>query len=179
VAAFVAACRAAVLSERTIEFYLEALNSYRAFAGGALVDLTLADLQLDRARAWLADFVQRGRKPATVAARARALRVFSHWTVTDRFVRTDPLENLKVPKIPRTIVETFTADQMTALIAAAPAPLAITLKIFIDTGPSASARRPACGSPTSGTGSSGYWARAVTSGPSPTAEPSTPRSAAT
>jgi site-specific recombinase XerD len=134
VAAFVAACRAAVLSERTIEFYLEALNSYRAFAGGALVDLTLADLQLDRARAWLADFVQRGRKPATVAARARALRVFSHWTVTDRFVRTDPLENLKVPKIPRTIVETFTADQMTALIAAAPAPLAITLKIFIDTG---------------------------------------------
>jgi site-specific recombinase XerC len=100
VAAFVAACRAEVLSERTIEFYLEALNSYRAFAGGAAVDLSLADLGLDRARAWLADFVQRDRKPATVAARARALRVFSHWIVTDGFVRTDPLENLKVPKIP-------------------------------------------------------------------------------
>ncbi len=33
VAAFVAACRAEVLSERTIEFYLEGLNSYRAFSG--------------------------------------------------------------------------------------------------------------------------------------------------
>lgn len=33
VAAFVAACRAEVLSERTIEFYLEGLNAYRAFAG--------------------------------------------------------------------------------------------------------------------------------------------------
>lgn len=34
VAAFVAACRAEVLSERTIEFYLEGLNAYRHFAGG-------------------------------------------------------------------------------------------------------------------------------------------------
>ena len=33
VAAFVAACRAEVLSERTIEFYLEGLNAYRHFAG--------------------------------------------------------------------------------------------------------------------------------------------------
>ena len=62
VAAFVAACRAEVLSERTIEFYLEALNSYRAFAGGAVVDLTLADLGLDRARAGLVDFVLIGRE---------------------------------------------------------------------------------------------------------------------
>jgi hypothetical protein len=44
VAAFVAACRAAVLSERTIEFYLEGLNSYRAFPGRAERALTLADL---------------------------------------------------------------------------------------------------------------------------------------
>ena len=36
VAAFIAACRAEVLSERTIEFYLEGLNAYRAFAGSAI-----------------------------------------------------------------------------------------------------------------------------------------------
>jgi hypothetical protein len=108
VAAFVVACRAAVLSERTIEFYLEALDSYRAFAGAHERDLTLADVELGVARAWLADFVERGRKPATVAARARALRVFSHWIVTDEYIRTDPLGKLKVPSIPRTIVETFT-----------------------------------------------------------------------
>jgi hypothetical protein len=74
VAAFVAACGAAVLSERTIEFHLEAINSDRAFAGGAERALTLADLDLGTARALLADFVHRGRKPDTVAARARALR---------------------------------------------------------------------------------------------------------
>lgn len=134
VAAFVAACRAQVLSERTIEFYLEGLDSYRAFAGADEGDLTLADVDLGTARAWLADFVARGRKPATVAARARALRVFSHWIVTDDYVRTDPLERLKVPAIPRTIVATFTPDQMSELLAAAPAPLAMAVRILLDSG---------------------------------------------
>ena len=69
-AAFVAACRAEVLSERTIEFYLERLNAYRVFAGADDHDLTLADVDLEVGRAWLADLVERGRKAATVAARA-------------------------------------------------------------------------------------------------------------
>ncbi len=59
----------------------------------------------------LADFVERGRRLATVAARARALRVFSHWIVTDDYVRTDPIEKRKVPKVPNAIVETFTTDR--------------------------------------------------------------------
>ncbi len=134
VAAFVAACRAEVLSERTIEFYLEGLNAYRTFARADEQPLTLADVHLDIGRAWLADYVERGRKPATVAARARALRVFSHWIVTEDYVRTDPLAKLRVPTIPRTIVETFTTDHMRDLLAGAPVPLAITLRIFLDTG---------------------------------------------
>ena len=134
VAAFVAARRAKNLSAQTVEFYLEALDAYRAFAGGAKDDLTLVDLTLDRARAWLADFVERDRKPATVAARARALRVFGNWIEAEHYVRSNPLERLQIPKVPRTIVQTFTADQMTDLLAAAPAPLAITLRIFLDTG---------------------------------------------
>jgi hypothetical protein len=51
VAAFVADCRARNLSPQTVEFYLEGLTSYRAFAGGAERDLTLADLDLGVARA--------------------------------------------------------------------------------------------------------------------------------
>ena len=54
--------------------------------------------------------------------------------MTEEYVRTNPLATLKVPTIPRTIVETFTTDQMSDLLAAAPAPLAITLRIFLDTG---------------------------------------------
>jgi len=47
------------------------------------ITTSMADVVIGVARSWLADFVARGRKPATVAARARALRVFSHWIVTD------------------------------------------------------------------------------------------------
>ena len=57
--------------ERTIEFYLEGLNSYRAFAGADERDLTLADLDVDTGRAWLgaiigwvrADLLADGTKP--------------------------------------------------------------------------------------------------------------------
>ena len=134
VAAFVAACRAKNLAAQTVEFYLEALDSYRDFAGGDKRDLSLADVELDTARAWLADFVERGRKPATVAARARALRVFGNWIESEQYVRANRLARLQIPKVPKTIVETFTADQMTELLAAAAPPLAITLRIFLDTG---------------------------------------------
>jgi hypothetical protein len=47
-------------------------------AGDGERDLSLADVDLSVGRAWLADFDARGRKPATVAARARSLR--SAWT---------------------------------------------------------------------------------------------------
>jgi hypothetical protein len=123
VAAFVAAGRAKDLSPRTIDFYLEGLNSYRRFAGGEERELTLADLDLDVARAWLADFVDRGRRTATVHGRARALRAFGRWIEADGWVRRNPLDRLEMPELKRTIVETFTAEQMTELLAAAPAPL--------------------------------------------------------
>jgi len=94
VAAFVADCRARNLSPRTVEFYLEGLTSFRSFAGGHERPLVLRDLQLDTARAWLADLVRSGRRPATVAARARALRTFSAWALAETYVRTDPLTRL-------------------------------------------------------------------------------------
>jgi integrase/recombinase XerD len=134
VAAFVAGCRARNLSAQTVEFYLEALHAYRGFAGADARDLSLADLHLDLARAWLADFVERGRKPATVAARARALRVFGNWIEAEGYVRTNPIARLRIPRVPRTIVETFSVDQLSDLLTAAPVPMAITLRIFLDTG---------------------------------------------
>ena len=95
-----------------------------------------------------------------------ACSVIGSWP--DAYVRTDPLEKLKVPTIPRTIVETFTTDQMVDPLAAAPAPLALTLRIFLDTGVRLGEatvlrivrRRPGP--------AEGAEVRAATSGPSPT-----------
>ena len=65
VAAFVAACRAEVLSERTIEFYLEGLNAYRTFAGADRRELTLADVDLGIGRAWRPGSASRRRQHQT------------------------------------------------------------------------------------------------------------------
>jgi hypothetical protein len=99
-AAFVAPCRAEVLSERTIEFYLEGLNAYRTFARSDDRDLTLADVDLDIGRAWLADFVERGRKPPPSPPAPGRSACSVTWIVTEDYVRTDPLAKLKVPTIP-------------------------------------------------------------------------------
>jgi hypothetical protein len=39
--------------------------------------------------------------------------VFGNWIEAERYVRTNPLDRLQIPKVPRTIVEMFTPDQMT------------------------------------------------------------------
>jgi len=134
VAAFVADCRARNLSPRTIEFYLEGLTSYRTFAGGGTRHLTLADVELGIARAWLAELSSRELRPSTVAARARALRVFGRWIEAESYVRANPLIRLRMPVVPRTVIETFTAEQARALLMNAPVHLAIVLRILLDTG---------------------------------------------
>jgi integrase/recombinase XerC len=154
------------------------MNAYRTFARSDDRDLTLADVDLGIGRAWLADFVERGCKPATVAVRARALRVFSHWIVTEDYVRSDSLARLKVPTIPRIIVETFTIDQMSGLVAAAPTPLAITLRIFLDAGVRLNEATGLRNSDV-GDGQLRILGKGDDSGPSPTAGPWTRPAAAT
>lgn len=87
VGSFGADCRARNLSPATVEFYLEGLTSYRHFGRDDGRALTLADLDLDIARSWLADFVERGRRPATVATRARAPRDFGRWIEAQGYAR--------------------------------------------------------------------------------------------
>src|SRR5512141_2763088 len=74
--AFVADCRARGLSPRTISCYLEGIASYRASLETKPDLQVLTELNLDAGRAWAAGLAE-GRRPATVANRVRALKVFS------------------------------------------------------------------------------------------------------
>jgi integrase/recombinase XerD len=138
VAAFVVDCRARSLSPKTISSYLEASGSFRAFVAaavgaGPLAGQTLADLTLESGRAWAAD-LKEGRRPATVANRIRGLKVLSNWCVTETYLATDPLARLHCPRIPRTIVVTFSEDQVRVMLQLASPALAMTLRILLDTG---------------------------------------------
>lgn len=133
VAAFVADAKARNLSAATISSYLEALDAFRRSLPSPLARQSLAELSLDATRAWVGAYTA-GRKPATVANRVRSLRVFSRWCVAEGYLRVDPLARLRRPHVPRVVIEPFTESQVLAMLAAAPPPLAITLRILVDTG---------------------------------------------
>ena len=178
VAAFVAACRAAVLSERTIEFYLEGLNAYRAFAGGAERALTLADLDLDVGRAWLADFVERGRNRPLSPPELGPCACSGTGSRPSSTSGRIPSPGSRCPRCPG---PSWRRSRSTRWPTSwRPRRRRWRSRSGSSSTPaSASTRRRACGSQTSATGSSGSWARAATSGPSPSAGPSTPPSAVT
>ncbi len=92
-----------------------------------------ADLTLDAGRSWAVGLAV-GRRPATVANRVRALKVLSHWCEDEGYLAADPLARLRRPAVPRTIIATFNDDQVRAMLEAAPPPLAMTLRILLDTG---------------------------------------------
>jgi site-specific recombinase XerD len=94
VAAFVADCRARNLSPATIESYLEGIRAYRSTLKSTAGDQTLSDLELVAARAWVAGLTEHCR-PATVANRVRALKVFSRSCVAKGFLRDDHLIRLR------------------------------------------------------------------------------------
>lgn len=133
VAAFVVDCRARRLSPKTISSYLEAVASFRASLEAEAAEQTLADLTLAAGRSWAAGLTV-GRRPATVANRVRSLKVLSRWCVEEQYLAADPLARLRVPAVPRTIVATFSDDQVRVMLEAAPPALAMTLRILLDTG---------------------------------------------
>ena len=115
VGAFVTDGRARGLSPKTISSYLEAVRSFRSSLEPEPTRQTLADLNLDAGRAWAVGLAV-GRRPATVANRVRALKVLSHWCEDEGHLAADPLARLRRPTSPRTIIATFSDDQVRALL---------------------------------------------------------------
>lgn len=132
-AAFLADCRARQLSPHTLEHYQGSIDSYRRFLGAEPADHVVADLAIDRARAWAASLAV-SRTPASVGDAIAGLKVFSHWLVNEGLIRSDPLAQLRKPRAPAPLIRPFERDQMAVLLRAAPPHLAIVLRLLLDTG---------------------------------------------
>lgn len=82
-------------------------------------DVTQVDLRT--LRSWLAQLQTLGRSRATVARRASAVRVFTHWLARTERISKDPGALLLSPKLARTLPSVLRTDEAVDLIAGASA----------------------------------------------------------
>lgn len=116
------------LSPRTIHEYDRVSAAFGAFLGQSQIEL--ATLRAADVRRWLRD---RPLKPASVAAYVRALRAFSRWCAREYRI-DEPLAGLRPPRVEPTPVPVFSADQLRALLDAAPLHLAYAITLLAETG---------------------------------------------
>jgi integrase/recombinase XerC/integrase/recombinase XerD len=116
-------------SEQTLFWYRKRLTYFAAHLGerAALKDLTLGS-----AREYVAALQSRDRRytahpmtperegglsAATVHGHVRALKVFSRWLQEEGFTALDVLAKLKRPKLPETLIEVLTDQEIATLFA--------------------------------------------------------------
>jgi integrase/recombinase XerC len=112
--AFTRALRARNLSPRTVQSYLEAVETLREHAA----DRDLADLDRPDLQDFLADQLAR-HSPNTAAIRYRSLQQFYKWATEEDIVPVSPLAGMSPPVVPEKPVTVLTIDQIKALLAAA------------------------------------------------------------
>jgi len=127
---FEAHCRLEGKPETTSSGYRHILGSYLTWAG----DSCLADFTIERAREYLAYLRSRPRylghpttpangetvSPHTFRHHAVVLRIFSRWLRDEGYTADHRLERIPTPKVPETIVEVLSADEIKRLLAAEP-----------------------------------------------------------
>lgn len=119
-------------SKKTTEWYRANLNKFAEFATNGHAP-TLADLSLEQGRAFVAHLQGRtmryeghGSRPAeagtlsphTVHAYVRTLRAFGSWLLEEGYASSNIFQRLKPPKLPETMIEILSDDEIKRLLAA-------------------------------------------------------------
>jgi len=103
------------MSPETIRSYLAGVSAYAAYCGRAGLE---PDLSLRSAEWFQAGILAAGRSAATATARVRGVRRFSDWLAGRDEIPRDELTSMKAPKGDQRVVDSLTADELRALVAA-------------------------------------------------------------
>lgn len=128
--AFLADGSARNLSDRTLEQYEWSLRSFIGFLGEGPV---LAELDADRARAWV-ESLKGSRRPTSLRTALRPLKVFTGWAVREGYLRADPIITVALPRAPRPLIEPLHPNQVAVLMAGGPPVLRAAIAVLVDTG---------------------------------------------
>jgi site-specific recombinase XerD len=98
-------------SIETIRIYGHNLNLFQKHAG----TMKLAEVSALQIRDFLGIRAQTT-KPATVHSAFRTLRTFFNWCLNEGLLETQPMQNIKPPKLDQKIIPTFTGDDIKRLL---------------------------------------------------------------
>lgn len=108
--------KAEAKSPKTVSWYTEMLNCYVKYLERTNISPTLANLDINTVRNFIIHEQERNLSPSTVACRVRALKAFASWLFREDYIYNNVLTNLKVPKIPKKLIEPLTQDEIDRLI---------------------------------------------------------------
>lgn len=106
--------RAERKSERTVAVYTTGLQQYAEYC--RTNDLPEV-IDRNQVRGWIAAMMADGAAPATADVRLTAVKQYTAWLVSEDELDTDPIVQLKAPRIGEKVVRPLSSDEIKALIA--------------------------------------------------------------
>jgi len=103
-------------SPKTVSWYSEMLTCYVKYLEASNISPILANLRINTAREFIVNEQARQLSPSTLACRVRALKGFSSWLFREGYTDENILTNLRIPKIPKKVIEPLTQDEIDILI---------------------------------------------------------------
>ena len=113
---FLLFCRAKNLADQTINYYYYRLQAFQRYLEGQAPDTMPQDIMPQLIREFLADELERN-SPSTVNHSVIALRVFFNYLVGEGYLARNPMENIQKVRCKKALIETFSRDQVEAVLA--------------------------------------------------------------
>ncbi len=103
-------------SLKTVSWYSEMLVFYIKYLRSISTPPILANLNINNVRNFIIQEQSRKLSPCTIACRVRALKAFSSWLLREGYTENNILFNLKLPKIPKKVIEPLSREEIDKLV---------------------------------------------------------------
>lgn len=132
--AFIIDRRASNCTPRTIKTYRERLRDFISWLDRQGVR-HIEEIKATHIRGYILSHQEQHKSPWTVHGQARAVKAFCRWLVADEWLVKNPMQNVKMPKLPKEILPALTKADVHKLLDAADNKRDYALILFmLDTG---------------------------------------------
>jgi site-specific recombinase XerD len=116
--AYLLACRTEGMSPNTVRWYGQKLAAFLAHLRAYGVSPVLPSVVPESVREFLVELQSLGRTTFTTRGYVQVLKGFGTWLVEEGYVGQNPLRRLQLPKVPKYVVKSLSAEEISALLGA-------------------------------------------------------------